>query len=240
MRRILLIAWLMVPIGVGAYHWGPGQQKMELDDVGGLLTQAKYLGDKGEWAKAVDTYNAALTQLPAERTGDSQRIRLLRAKSQMMAEQLPEAHQELKALVGELQESSADPKLLNEAREALANSQYYMTWLLRLEGESREVWEPEIEAARQQYRLLAEQAQDSGDQTLAKQHSEDLEATIRLARMDLGDLQAAPLPCQCCGCKSGQCKKPGKRPGKNPNQGQNKPQDVRGATSGPPPDRGGS
>ena len=43
-------------------------------------------------------------------------------------------------------------------------SQYYMTWLMRLEGLSADEWEPEIESARQTYRLLAEQAEAAGDQ----------------------------------------------------------------------------
>jgi hypothetical protein len=78
----------------------------------------------------------------------------------------------------------------------MANSQYYITWLMRLEGHTQEVWEPEIETARQTYKLLAEQAQAKGDTTAVKKHTEDLEAAIRLARMDLGELQGLPLPSQ--------------------------------------------
>ena len=84
-------------------------------------------------------------------------------------------------------------KLLTEARSTLANSQYYMTWLMRLEGYGQEVWEPEIEAARQTYKLLAEQAADPKER---QRHQEDLEAAVRLARMDLGELQGLPLPSQ--------------------------------------------
>ena len=53
----------------------------------------------------------------------------------------------------------------------------------------------------------------------AKKHREDLESVIRLARMDLGELQGLDLPKQCSNCKSGQCKKPGKKPGKGSSQG---------------------
>jgi hypothetical protein len=85
---------------------------------------------------------------------------------------------------------------LADARASLANAQYYMTWLMRLEGLSRDVWEPEIEAARQTYRLLADQATAGGDDQAAKSQRENLEASIRLARMELSELQGLPLPSQ--------------------------------------------
>ena len=115
----------------------------------------------------------------------------------MLAKQLPVAHQDLAGLVDELKDDArADPKLLAEARSALANAQYYMTWLMRLEGLPREAWEPEIEAARQTYRLLAEQAASAGDEKAASRNRDDLESAIRLARLDLGELQGLPLPSQ--------------------------------------------
>ena len=55
--------------------------------------------------------------------------------------------------------------------------------------------------------------------------------------MDVGELQGLAIPTQCQGCKSGQCKKPGRKPGKS-NSDQKK--DARGASSGPPPDKSGS
>jgi hypothetical protein len=62
---------------------------------------------------------------------------------------------------------------------------------MRLEGLDRAEWEPEIEAARQNYRLLAEQA---GDTEAKSKHQGDVEAAIRLARMEIEDLQGLPLP----------------------------------------------
>jgi hypothetical protein len=67
---------------------------------------------------------------------------------------------------------------------------------MRLEGYQREDWEPEIEAARQNFSLLAEQAEAGGDAAGARRHEEDLESAVRLARMDLAELQGLPLPSQ--------------------------------------------
>jgi hypothetical protein len=115
----------------------------------------------------------------------------------MENKQLPTAREELSSLVDEVAaDPNCDPQFVADARSTLANSQYYMTWLMRLEGQPREKWEPEIDAAQQTYRLLAEQANESTDQSALKIRQEDLESAIRLARMDLGELQGLPLPSQ--------------------------------------------
>ena len=143
MRKILLLVWLMLPVLVGAYHYGPGQQRLLLDDVSAILAQADEHAAAEHWAVAVKKYEEALALLPAERVHEARRIRLERAKAQMFDRKLPEAHQDLTSLVDELKSSeNADDQLLFEARSALSNSQYYMTWLMRLEGQPRERWSP--------------------------------------------------------------------------------------------------
>jgi hypothetical protein len=71
-----------------------------------------------------------------------------------------------------------------------------MTWLMRLEGKSRQDWEPVIEAARQSYRLLAEQSGAGDDGEAHARDLQDLESAVLLARMDLTELQGLPLPSQ--------------------------------------------
>jgi len=193
MRILLLSAWLLlVPVAL-AYHFGPGQTQQKLDATAKKLAEAQKLAP----AEAVEAFTEALKLLPDGHADEARKIRLQRAKVQMLAKQLPEAHADLVSLVDELSgDAAADPNLLAEARSVLANSQYYLTWLMRLEGLPREVWEPEIESARQIYRHLAEHSQTRGDAAAAKTHLEDLESTIRLARMDLSELQGLPLPSQ--------------------------------------------
>lgn len=239
MRSLFLIGWLMIPVAFGAWHYGPGQDQLLFDDVGHLLRKADSLVEAGKHDTAAKLYTDALALLPADRTDEIRRIRVERAKAQLQAQQLPAAHDDMVSLVQEMtSDADADPEVLADARSVLANSKYYLTWLLRLEGATREEWEPEIEVSRQTYRLLAEQATATGDETAAEKHRQDLESAIRLARMEPGELQGQPLPKQCKGCCSGDCKgkKPGKKPGKNKKPGD---KDARGASSGPPPDDGG-
>jgi hypothetical protein len=207
MKKPLLYSWCLLPLAVAAYHFGPGQAQLVLDEAGRSLAAGReHAAEAAEleadgaraeavlvWARAEEAFTDALRALPADRVAERRRLVLERAKCRMFVSRLPEANAELAALVRELEaDSAADAELLRDARRTLANSEYYMTWLLRLEGAGREDWEPRIESARQNLRLLAE---DDGTSDV-RGVQEDLEATVRLARMDLTELQGLPLPSQ--------------------------------------------
>ena len=173
-----------------------------LDQVDRLVRSAKRLSEKAklsansdEWTSVVSTYEDALALMPKDMTLESRKLLLEKCKAQMMAKQLPEAHGNLDDMLKEPAKKQ-DQDLINETRSSLANSQYYMTWLMRLEGEPEDRWMPEIESARQHYKLLSDQVEKSGDSGKAKKYKEDLESSIRLARMDLSELQGLPLPSQ--------------------------------------------
>lgn len=196
MRNLLLVTWLALPIGAWAYHEGPGQDRLALESADAVLVAAHAAADGGDWKTAVKRYDEALKALPknpdAVDARAAQRIQIELNKARMLASDLPTAREELETLVDQMAgETTTDPQLLADAREALARAQFYSTWLMRLEGLDRAEWEPEIEAARQNYRLLAEQA---GDAATKQKLQGDVEAAIRLARMEIEDLQGLPLP----------------------------------------------
>lgn len=239
MRVVAVLVWCLVPLVALGYHYGPGQQSLALDQVDTSLHHAKVLSEEQDYDAAIAKLNESLEKLPAEKYEEAARIRLERARLQMLNHQLPEAFNDVQALVDELAEKpNVDPKLLADAQATFANSQYYVTWLMRLEGRSRDDWEPQIESARQIFRQLAESAKANGEEEVSTQHCEDLEASIRLARMDVGDLQGMPMPKQCQSCKSGKCNCKGTKPGKRP--ANKKSEDARGASAGPPRDGGGN
>ena len=196
MRNILLVSWLVLPIGAWAYHEGPGQDRMALEKTDAVLVEAHAAADAGRFADAVRHYENALKELPQDAEAVDkrvvQRLQLELNKARMQASGLEDARTELATLVEQLQgDEKADPAVLRDARQALARSQFYRTWLMRLEGLPRETWEPEVEAARQNWRLLAEQATSKEE---AAVHQGDVEAAIRLARLEIEDLQGLPLP----------------------------------------------
>jgi len=209
MRKLVLFVWLLLPVAAAAYHYGPGQEQLRVDAAAAAAARArsaaelarKVQADEGDlaakkhWAEAEAAYTEALGALPGALSDEGRRLRLERAAAMMQVSKLPEARRELLALVDELEsDGDVDPALLADARSTLGNAQYYTTWLLRLEGEPRDVWEPEIEAARQNYKLVAARADEAGDADRARVEGENLEAALRLARMDLTELQGLPLP----------------------------------------------
>ncbi len=197
MRIIFIVSWLFVGLGGVIYHLGPGQEKMELDRINDTLRSARLCVEQENWSQAVAKYDEALSEMPSDRTVQTREVLLEKAKSQMMAKELPKARQALETLLGEVRgDENSDPRFVAEVQSTLANSQYYMTWLMRLEGLPEEEWMPEIEAARQHYTQLAVDSKEMGDDKLLIRCSEDLEAAIRLARMDISELQGLPLPSQ--------------------------------------------
>lgn len=234
MKILVLTLWCLVPLGLLAYHYGPGQTGIKLDAAATALEQATSKSASSEWKGAISSYEEALAKLPKENVADARRIRLELAKARMEAAELPKAREELAALADELaQDPNAHAGLRDETLATLATSRFYMTYLMKLEGLPDSDWEPEIEAARQEQKLLVRRATEAGDDKAAAKHADDLEASIRLARMEPEELYGKAIPKQ-CNCKSGKCNKPSNKVGKE------KPKDARGASSGPPVDGQGS
>jgi hypothetical protein len=227
MKIALLLTWLAIPIGWLGWHYGPGQEALKLDASDRAVKEALAAAQTEDQLRAWD---AAVAALPKSATAQARRLRLARCETLANNRQLPQARKELEALYNEMKEDpNAEVSVLERTQEELAGAKYYMTWLMRLEGLTQEEWEPEIESARQHFRLLAEKG------TAAKErYQEKLESAIKLARMDLTELQGLPLPCKCQGCCSGKCNAPAKKPLDR------KPQDSRSAGGNQVIDREGS
>ncbi|GAA5494708.1 hypothetical protein SAMN02745181_3008 [Rubritalea squalenifaciens DSM 18772] len=193
MKKRITIAtlWLILPLLGVAYHYGPGQKLLALDKVDDLLEQSDQQLEEENWSEAIELLNDALAKLPKDETEAAQQIKLQIAKAKMMDAKLPEARADLAALVQEINDNpTASEQLKEDALSSLANARYYMTYLMKLEGRPDSDWEPEIEAARQEYKLLAQNS------STADKHLLDLEASIRLARATPRELYGLPLPSQ--------------------------------------------
>ena len=236
MKILILTLWCLVPLGLLAFHYGPGREQIALDLTGSTLEEARGHLAAGEWNAAIEAFGKSLATLPKDQVNEARQIRLEIAKVRMEVAGLPEARTELAALVTELEADPLAPaELRDDALAALASARFYMTYLLKLEGQPDTEWEPEIEAARQEQKLLVRRATEAGDTAAAARHADDLEASIRLARMEPEELYGLAIPRQCSGCKSGKCA--GNKPSPKPSRA---PEDSRGASSGPPMDGEGS
>ena len=194
MKIAITTLWCLVPLAFAAWHFGPGQLHLERDDAQAYISEAETALSEENYQLAIENWKAALSKLPLKEVTLGRSLELEIAKAKMLNKKLPEARQELAELILVMDnDPNADAELHDEVRAALANSRYYMTYLMKLEGRPDADWEPEIEAARQEYKLLAETATNS---TLAKSSANDLEAAIRLARIDPAELHGLPIPSQ--------------------------------------------
>lgn len=237
-RKLFLYAWLLAPVALLAYHYGPGQMGLARDAAAQQIVSAQQLEQKGDWQGAMTAYDEALARLPASDAKTRWQVRLAKSKARMYSGELPEAISDMEGQLSEMEQANAPVDSTHEVRSSLATAQYYAGWLMRLEGASSEEWNVQVENARQHFRLLAEETA-AKDPTAAKAHQENLESTIRLARMDLSELQGMPLPKFCQGCKnvSQKCRCQSQSKGKKP---QEKEKDARNGAGNAERPRGGS
>ncbi len=242
MKIVSVLIWMLLPLGALAWHFGPGVDGRARDRAAAAVARAEQALAADDCHAAVSAYSAALESLPAGDVAVARRLRIERGKARIAASDLAEASRDLGSLVDELEgDPTADRALVDDAQDALATSDFFVAWLKRLEGYGRDDWEPHTESARQTWRRLAEQAEADGDATSREGHEHNLEAVVRLARMEPDELQGLPIPKECANCKGGQCRNcNGKKPGRRPTPSQNRSKDARGASSGPPPDDSGS
>jgi hypothetical protein len=223
MRRTFLAAWLLCPVVLVAWHFGPGTRHLARDRAGDRWQAARAAESAERWEQAAALYQSARDALPTD-DPDRDRLELAEARSRINAGQMIEGQEQLQKLLDKLEvDPQANPALVSQAAGELAESSYYAAWIMRLEGATAEEWKPEAERARQQFRLLAEQAESARDPQAGSLKG-NLEAAVRLEQMDLSTLLAKPLPKKCGNCKNlsqrkrkqcqSQCRSAGKKEAK--------------------------
>ncbi len=224
MKKIFALAWLLLPVPFLAWHYGPGQAQLARDRAAEQIRATRAAAARCDWDRAAALYAEAADSLPEEDTTRRRRLRLAEAQCRIRAGGMIEGQEQLEELLVDVErDGDSDPALTAAARHELATASYHAAWLMRLEGAAADEWKPESERARQQFRLLAEQADEAGEQRV-EGFRKNLEATIRLENMDLSVLKAKPLPKNCPSCKNlsqrkrkqcqSRCKSEGKGKGK--------------------------
>jgi hypothetical protein len=222
MKKKLLLLWLLLPVPIIALHYGPGQRLMARDEAETLADRAEAAAAGGEHVQAAALFREAAQRVGASEPEAQLRLHVAAARARAQGGDAAEALDALDQLL-------ADPRIEQhagvgeEARELAARTAYHASWVMRLEGATRDEWLPVAEESRQQYRLLAE----AGGGATAESARQNVEAAVRLQRMSLAELMAKPLPkdcqgmcnknlkekmCKRCDGKKGNCKKPGKKP----------------------------
>src|SRR5689334_11989029 len=107
-RKILLGIWLLVPVALLAYHYGPGQARLAQDRAALKIAEAKTLEAKEDWASAYRVWSEALAGTPDTQPATRFQIRLALARTRIQMGGLPEAMHDLSSLLDEVTLAKAD------------------------------------------------------------------------------------------------------------------------------------
>lgn len=194
MKRWLLLLWLLLPLPVVVWHFGPGQKWLARDRANTLIHQAEAAEARHDWATAEGFYREAAgligSQTPAARLQLDIALVRMRYRQGAAVDAIDGADR----ILADGTFASQPAALQREARELAGRIHYYAGWVMRLEGAQRALWMEEAELARQNYRLLTESSLSAGRRNDAQVQETNLESAVRLQRMSLTELMARPLP----------------------------------------------
>jgi hypothetical protein len=194
MKRFLLLLWLLLPLPVVVWHYGPGQRWLARDRAHTLIRQGGQAESRHQWAEAENLFRAAegLVGNTDSRLKTQLDIALVRTRYRQNG--AVEAIDGIDRILTSPDFPSQPAELQHEARELGGRIHYHAAWVMRLEGARRDLWMEEAELARQNYRLLAERSLAAGQATYSQLQQTNLETAVRLQRMSLTELMGRPLP----------------------------------------------
>lgn len=194
MKRLLLLLWLLVPLPVLVWHFGPGQTWLSRDRAHSLIQQAQQAEANQQWTEAERLYQAAgsLVGNQDPKVRIQMDMALVRARYRQGG--AVEAIDGVDRILADAKFQDLPAPLRQEARELAGRLHYYAAWVMRLEGAKRELWLEEAELARQNFRMLTETSIAKGSGEHAKLQQSNLENAIGLQRMSMTELMARPLP----------------------------------------------
>ena len=112
--KIFVLLWLITPVGLLAFHYGPGQQHLvndaaadQLRDASKLAEAARESGTIEDWTLAIEAYETALAMIPEEKEEEKARTRLAIARSRMGQGDLVQALVDLETLLDEVLNADA-------------------------------------------------------------------------------------------------------------------------------------
>ncbi len=194
MKRWLLLLWLLLPLPVVVWHYGPGQRWLARDQAHTLLKRAQAAVASNHWAKAENLFREAEQKVGPTDSRLKSQLDLAIVRARYRQGIAVDAIDMADRLIADPQFLSQPEELQREARELAGRIHYYAAWVMRLEGARRELWMEEAELARQNFRLLAEHDLSSGPAHAGLLQETNLETAVRLQRMSLTELMGRPLP----------------------------------------------
>lgn len=193
MKRWLILSWLLIPVALVSYHFGPGQSALAYRQAQTHLAEARTLERRGHFEEAIAEYEQTLAALPVsdEAATDSElardQLRLAQIRARFQLGRLAETIDSLNVLVSEIEQRHGDRSpLMFDARDFLGRVHFQAMIALRLESAEEAVWKRHWELARQNFRFLAERTTGSRN----KLDRQNLEVVIKSADLPVESFAA--------------------------------------------------
>ena len=103
MKRTLLFVWLLVPVAIVAWHYGPGQAQYVRDLAGRQIRQARAAVAEENWDQAAVLYAEAAAAVPEVDVADRRRLQLAEACSRIRAGEMIKGQEQLEAHTQQLE-----------------------------------------------------------------------------------------------------------------------------------------
>ena len=163
MKKWFVLLWLLIPVALVSYHFGPGQEALAWRDADDCRNLALDLERGGNWEEAVEAYQQALNSLPVFDDDDRasvlsrDQLRLAQIRARFQLGKLDETIANLRSFADEVEATHGPASSIAlESRELLGRVHFQAMIALRLESAEETVWMKQWELARQNYRFLAE------------------------------------------------------------------------------------
>jgi hypothetical protein len=185
-KKWLIIVWLLIPVALLSYHYGPGQRELAWREAAASRAEAVEHEKNQHWEQAIAAYGQSLSAVPtlgddasaAALTRDQLRLAQLRAAFQLG--KLDDTLTDTRQFVDHVETThGAQSQLAYDARDFLGRVHYQAMIVLRLESAEEQVWMKHWELSRQNFRFLAEHS-------LAKRNlldRQNLEVVIKSANL---------------------------------------------------------
>ncbi len=194
MKRFALFLWLLLPLPIVVWHYGPGQKWLARDQAHVLIKSAKKFEAQKNWAEAEARFTEAANKVGTTDARLKAQLDLALVRARYRQGGAVEAVDRIDSLINEPRFHSQPTDLQREARELAGRIHYHAAWVMRLEGAQKDLWMEEAELARQNFRMLSEETLAAGRTNYSQLQQTNLESAVKLQRMGLVELMAKPLP----------------------------------------------
>lgn len=163
LQKWLILVWLLIPVALVSYHFGPGQRELAWRDAAAYRAEAVKHEQNQHWEQAIAAYGQAVSAVPVTSDNASaatlarDQLRLAQLRAAFQLGKLDDTLTDTRQFVEHVEVThGAESQLAYDARDFLGRVHYQAMIALRLESAAKQVWMKHWELSRQNFRFLAE------------------------------------------------------------------------------------